>query len=138
MSNKGNAYTITVDGTLYSSSDGSFGSEEVDYVRGPCDSNQGLMQFVLETGTRPQDITWKLARKTGGDILTGGPWADHAGTSVRYVTHQCLVPNACYNLKVNSNGGLSGGSIEVNWNGQNVRSSTFSSGNEDSTEFGQC
>lgn len=129
------AYTITVDGEPYSSSDGQFTSEEVDFVVPPCGPNMDMMQFVLNTGTKPEAVTWKLERENGGqNILNGGPWPDHAGESIGYVIHECLVPTLCYELEVSFADGMSGGSIEVNWQAQNV--DTSSSGNTETARFG--
>lgn len=132
-------YTIAIDGETYNSG-GKFTVEEVDYVHGPC-SREGTerLQFILLTGTKPQDVTWNL--KAEGFIdYTGGPWANYAGQSLKYFSHSCLSAEYCYTITVmSSNGnGLNDGNFEINWMGENVAFSTFSNGSAEANSFGNC
>ena len=134
-------YTIVVDGEVYSEG-GMFGSEEVDYIRGHCpsDSDKSL-QFMLTTGTKPQDVSWSLTSSVPETVLTessGGPWPGHHDENISFSTHSCLTANACYTLTVMSSkgNGLDNGSFEINWDKNNVAFSNFSSGSSEIYTFG--
>lgn len=124
-------YTISIDGETYSTG-GTFTTEEIDYVHGPC-STEGTerLQFILLTGTKPQDVTWNL--KAEGVI-------DYTGLSLNYFSHSCLSAEQCYTITVMlaNNNGLDSGNFEINWMGENVAFSTFSNGAAEAFSFGNC
>jgi hypothetical protein len=132
-------YTTAINGVTYSS-DGTFKSEEVDYIHGKC-SNEATsrVQFILLTGDKPEDVTWSLTSDPEGFIdHTGGPWNNGKNTNV--FVHACLSKEPYYDLTVYSaNGnGLEHGNVEVNWDDNNVGFSTFDSGPEVNFRFGNC
>jgi len=136
-------YTIVVNGETYSEG-GTFGSEEVDYILGDCPSESDkVLQFILATGTNPQDVSWKLTSVREGRVMTeskGGPWPGYSDRSISFIDHSCLAVNACYTLTVmSSNGwGLENGSFEINWDKKNVAFSNFAYGSSVEHTFGSC
>jgi hypothetical protein len=135
-------YTIVVNGETYSEG-GMFGFEEVDYIQGDCPFNSDkVLQFILTTGTNPQEVSWKLTSVPEGAVAEswGGPWPGYIGRSISYVDHSCLTANACYTLEVKSSNrnGLENGSFEINWDQNNVAFSTFPSGSSEEHTFGSC
>ena len=136
-------YTIVVNGETYSEG-GTFGSKEVDYILGDCPSESDkVLQFILATGTKPQDVSWKLTSVHEGRVMTeskGGPWPGYSDRSIGFIAHSCITANSCHTLNImSSNGnGLVHGSFEINWDKNNVAFSTFSSGNSEKYTFGNC
>ena len=135
-------YSIDVNGETYSEG-GMFGSEYVVYIRGDCplDSDK-VFQFLLTTGTKPQDVSWELTSVPEG-VMTesrGGPWPEHRDQSFSFMSHSCIAANACHTLTVkSSNGnGLQHGNFEIAWDNDNVGFSTFQSGSSEEYTFGSC
>jgi len=135
-------YTIDVNGETYREG-GMFGFEELVYIQGDCPSDSDkVLQFILTTGTKPQDVSWKLSSVPAG-VMTesgGGPWPGYSDRSIGFIAHSCITANSCHTLNImSSNGnGLVHGSFEINWDKNNVAFSTFSSGNSEKYTFGNC
>jgi hypothetical protein len=128
-------YTLAVDDKVVHSG-GAFGSEEIDYVTGPCKKfTDKRVQFVLNTGSHPETVTWSI-KSDPGDIMdyTGGPWDDDSDVEV--FTHLCLPAWACYTISVMSSGGLDGGNYEISWDLDVIKFSTFNRGEYESISFG--
>jgi hypothetical protein len=132
-------YSITVNGEVYSDG-GAFGAEEVDYIRGPCDVGETSLQFILMTGTEPEDISWSLTADTDNVITNpgGGPWPGYAGRNINYVDHECLKASPCYKFEVKSNkgNGMTNGNLEINFGNENVGFTTFENGSSKEFKFG--
>ena len=135
-------YTIAVNGETYSEG-GTFGFEEVVYIQGGCQSDsEKVLQLILATGAKPQDVSWKLTSVREGAMTesSDGPWPGYSDRSMSFIAHSCLTANACHTLTVmSSNGnGLENGSFEINWDKNNVAFSSFSSGSSEEYTFGSC
>ena len=135
-------YSIDVNGETYSEG-GTFGSKQLVYIQGDCplDSDK-VFQFLLTTGTKPQDVSWELTSVPEG-VMTesrGGPWPEHRDQSFSFMSHSCIAANACHTLTVKSNNGngLQDGNFEINWDNDNIGFSTFSSGSSEEYTFGSC
>mmetsp|Transcript_9045 Transcript_9045/g.13886 ORF Transcript_9045/g.13886 Transcript_9045/m.13886 type:complete len:813 (-) Transcript_9045:188-2626(-) len=141
----GGKYVLSVDNQVYS--EGDIVAEEVDYIEATCpNANESRFQLILNTGYAPEHVSWTLnAEET--ELSGGGPWPQHSGKPINFFSSTCLDTSLCYTFKMmtslkdqytNKGQGLDRGSYEVTWNKQDVKSSTFETGDKEVTKFGDC